>query len=223
MPDAEGNLALHIAARHGICTLPPLSSVSPCTSPYFPPWTVDETWTDDEAKSLLGRIVAMNPAAVEITNTAGHQPSNLSCRSHAFYASLGAYLARYRLQLGEPMYCTSTSTVWAAVDTVVPDAKELALKLMHDETQFRNEISHRLYLGTKIMGRAGEQCAALIPAVRVHVPERRIAEFSEEFAGMVGSEPSQSENDYVVVMPLADRNLVGHSHHITLSITVTSP
>ena len=141
---------------------------------------------------------------------------NLSVLAHGIpvcpyvrFVQLGAYLSRYVLQFGGlPIYCTGTSTVWAAND-VCPEAGsvgtisdvKVALKEMRHEAQFRNEIQHRMKL------REGHCDGAVMPLLRAHVPASLWGGMRAQFGNIIAEQRSNG-CEYVLVMPLAHRNLM---------------
>ena len=107
------------------------------------------------------------------------------------------YLERYQRE-GEPKYISETCSVWFAVDS---DETQVALKCMQDRQYFESEVTTRRELA--------ESCAgAIVPMLRVHVPESEHSSFVSSWgADCVADAFTEDEFPYVVTMTRGERSL----------------
>jgi serine/threonine protein kinase len=124
----------------------------------------------------------------------------------SYFSGLRAYAGRYRLHKVAPKYVSPTSTVCAATD--IQEAREVAVKIMRNEDDWWRELAAR-----GLSGGAGDNERLdpryVVPVVAWQEVDRdgrmkRERHLRASFGARADSRP---EGEWLIAMPLADRNL----------------
>jgi len=139
---------------------------------------------------VLQTAIQANPSALDTINGDGRKAFEYSQRPQSWFLQQSAYLRRYTLRNGrEPIHQSSTCTVFAAFDEEC--SKEVALKLMRNEEQFKNEVKFRAML--KLPWNSSTPGRFSVMSINaVHVPQNRINEFRKQDGyAIVADQPSE--------------------------------